>query len=127
MRGGECCLVLKKVYRKKGRKSSMSEQKFQGYTESFKLHVVGEVESGRISQCQARRRYGILGHSKILKLCRKYGRKSHNSGEKEMPEKNFELLCQANEIKALKRELEEARFKNVNTQIQRAQRRMLSR
>ena len=91
----------------------MEERKYQGYTESFKRHVVREVESGRISQCQAGRRYGILGHSTILKWCRKYGVKAGNSVENIMAEDDFEIRCQANEIKALKAELEEARFKNM--------------
>ncbi len=83
------------------------------FTESFKLHVVREVESGRITQCQAGRKYGILGHSTILKWCRKYGTRAMSSGAKVMDSKEFEQLRQANEIKALKAELEEARFKNM--------------
>ena len=91
----------------------MKESNFQGYTEAFKRHVVQEVESGRITQCQASRKYGILGHSTILKWCRKYGNKPKRNGNKVMPENNFELLRQANEIKALKQELEDACFKNM--------------
>ena len=56
------------------------------FTEAFKRHMVREVESGRISQSEASRRYGILGHSTILKWCRKYGRHifTRNSGAKRM-------------------------------------------
>lgn len=85
----------------------------QGYTEAFKLHVVKEVESGIIRECEARRKYGILGHSTILKWCRKYGNKPQLTGAKEMPDKDFEMKRQANEIKALKEELDESRFKNM--------------
>ena len=88
-----------------------------GFTEAFKLHVVREVESGRISQSEASRRYGIFGHSTILKWCRKYGRLlSHRNtrvGLKSMDEKEMELLRLQNENKALRQELEDARFKNV--------------
>ena len=87
------------------------------FTEAFKLHVVEEVESGRISQSEASRKYDILGHSTILKWCRKYGKQTPHKSRKErtgiMPQKEHELLLLNNEIKALKQELEDARFKNV--------------
>ena len=83
------------------------------FTEAFKRQIVFEVESGRISQCDASRRYGILGHSTILKWCRKYGITCPKSGENSMPDKDFELKRQANEIRALKVELEDARFTNM--------------
>jgi len=87
------------------------------FTEAFKLHVVGEVESGRISKSEAGRRYGILGHSTILKWRRKYGKlPSHRNmrlRSRSMDEKEIEMLRLQNEDKALKQELEEARFKNV--------------
>ena len=87
------------------------------FTEAFKLHVVEEVESGRITQSDAGRKYGILGHSTILKWCRKYGRhtsqrSTRNTGMR-MDKKENELLLLQNEIKALKQELEDARLKNV--------------
>lgn len=84
------------------------------YTEAFKRHVVGEVERGSISQSEANRRYGILGHSTILKWCRKYGAISSSSRRgATMEEHERELLRLQNEVKALKQELEDARFKNV--------------
>jgi len=52
----------------------MKEGMCARFTEAFKQHVVGEVEAGRISQSEANRKYGILGHSTILKWCRKYGK-----------------------------------------------------
>jgi len=87
------------------------------FTEAFKLHVVEEVESGRITQSDAGRKYGILGHSTILKWCRKYGRHTSQRSPKNtgmrMDKKENELLLLQNEIKALKQELEDARLKNV--------------
>ena len=83
------------------------------FPEAFKLHVVEEVETGRITQSDAGRKYGILGHSTILKWCRKYGKTPKMGGAKVMQDNKFELLRQANEIKALKQELEDARFKNM--------------
>jgi transposase-like protein len=95
----------------------MKEDMRAGFTEAFKRHVVGEVETGRISQSEARRRYGILGHSTILKWCRKYGKLPSHRGMRKgsirMDEKEIELLRLRNENKALKQELEDARFKTV--------------
>lgn len=95
----------------------MKEDRSARFTEAFKLHVVGDVESGIISQSEASRRYGILGHSTILKWCRKYGRlpthRGTRKGSMRMDEKEIELLRLRNEVKELKQELEHARFKNV--------------
>lgn len=43
------------------------------YTMSFKLSVVHEVESGLLSETQAKNKYGIQGRSTILLWLRKYG------------------------------------------------------
>ena len=89
----------------------------EGYTETFKMHVVREVENGKITQMEASRRYGILGHSTILKWCRKYGRLefTRSSGTRGivMEERDIELLRLRNEVHELKQELEAARIKNV--------------
>ena len=95
----------------------MKEVMCARFTEAFKRHVVGEVESGRTSQSEASRRYGILGHSTILKWIREYGRFSSHytrrAGLKGMDAKEIELIRLENENKALRQELESARFKNV--------------
>ena len=95
----------------------MKEGKRERFTEAFKRHVVLEVEMGRISQSEASRRYGILGHSTILKWCRRYGElpthRTTKAGVKRMDKHEIELLRLRNENKALRQELEDARFKNV--------------
>ena len=87
------------------------------FSESFKVHVVTEVESGRLRQSEAMRKYDILGHSTILKWCRKYGHSTpqqvRRTSGASMNKKDIEVLRMQNEIKALKHELEDARFKNV--------------
>lgn len=87
------------------------------FTEALKRHVVREVETGRISQSEACRRYGILGHSTVLKWCRRYGNhlppRTLGLRSRIMNEQEIELLQLQNEIKALKHELEDARFKNI--------------
>jgi transposase len=43
------------------------------YSQSFKLSVVKEVESGKIGNCAAMRKYGIQGHGTITAWRRKFG------------------------------------------------------
>ncbi len=89
----------------------------EGYTEAFKVQVVREVEDGKITQEDANRRYGILGHSTILKWCWKYGRlkftRSRGTKRMVMEERDIELLGLRNEVREMKQELEAARRKNV--------------
>ena len=93
----------------------MKKRPLHGYTEAFKMQVVREVENGRITKSQASERYGILGHSTVLKWCRKYGECVSTKASKGpvMSEKDIEIQRQANEIKALKEELDAARLKNA--------------
>jgi transposase-like protein len=45
------------------------------YSEAFKLQVVQELESGKLSSvCEANRRYGITGATTVNGWLRKYGR-----------------------------------------------------
>ena len=37
------------------------------FTESFKIHVIEEIETVRIIPPEANRKYDILGHSTIIK------------------------------------------------------------
>lgn len=86
-----------------------------GFSESFKMHIVAEIEAGRISQSEASRKHGILGHSTVQKWLRKYGTLRCDNGKKKvvMSKEAHEMLRLENEIKALKRELDDARLKNV--------------
>lgn len=43
------------------------------YTTSFKLQVVTEVEQGKISVSEAKRKYGIQGDATVTKWLRKFG------------------------------------------------------
>lgn len=86
------------------------------FSESFKIHVVTEIEAGRLSQSEANRKYGILGHSTILKWLRKYGTTGSIHVARKasvMSKEAHEMLRLENEIKTLKMELDEARLKNV--------------
>ncbi|MBT6837966.1 MAG: helix-turn-helix domain-containing protein [Bacteroidetes bacterium] len=45
---------------------------FISYNNSLKIRVVKEVLSGHLTQTEANRKYGIRGHSTILKWIRKF-------------------------------------------------------
>lgn len=87
-----------------------------GFSESFKIYIIDEIEAGRLSQTEANRKYGILGHSTVQKWLRKYGSVRYRNGKRKTPimsNETHEVLRLENEIKALKRELDDARLKNV--------------
>ena len=87
------------------------------YSEAFKLHVVSEIESGRLNKSEANRKYDIPGSTTVLKWCRKYGVLKHAAQQKAksvtMVNEAHEMVRLNNEIKALKGELDDARMKNV--------------
>jgi transposase len=86
------------------------------YSETFKIHVVTEVEKGGLSIAEANRKYNINGHSTVLKWCLKYGKRTNNQtymGGAVMAREEHEILRLHNEIKALKASLEDQRMKNV--------------
>lgn len=43
------------------------------FSESFKRQVVCEFERGILNKKQLQLKYGLKGHSQVLKWCRKYG------------------------------------------------------
>ncbi len=77
------------------------------YTMSFKLSVVQEVESGRLSIKGAMRKYGIQSHGTILNWVRKFGNfdrelQVSQMNKKKTPEQElFELRA---EIEVLKKQ-----------------------
>lgn len=83
-----------------------AERTFYRYSESFKLHVISEIESGHVTIEGARRRYGIKGGETVQKWLRCYG-KNHLLGKVvrvEHPEEKDRLK----ELEAKVRELESA-------------------
>jgi transposase-like protein len=88
-----------------------------GFSESFKIHVLDEVERGVITEAEAKRKYDILGHSTLQKWNRKYGKTVSCIKSKgvcvELTKEEQELMFLRNENKALKKDLEDAKLKNV--------------
>ena len=90
----------------------------RGFTEEFRRFVVTEIETGSRSSAGIGREYGILGHSTILKWCRRYGGNQHTimskPGRVGIPaEKDDRVLLLQNQVKVLERELRESRFKQA--------------
>ncbi len=86
------------------------------YSETFKIHVVSEVENGKLSLAEANRKYNIAGHTTVSKWCKKYGKGTNNQTHLRgtiMAKEEHEILRLHNEIKALKANLEDAHMKNV--------------
>lgn len=81
------------------------------YSESFKIKVVKEVESGVITKEQARRRYGIRGKSAVLNWCRKYGRYEHPGMEERIRDESEELKRLRADKAALEAELKASKLK----------------
>ncbi len=86
------------------------------YSETFKIHVVSEVENGKLSLAEANRKYNIAGHTTVSKWCKKYGKGTNNQTHLRgtiMAKEEHEILRLHNEIKTLKANLEDAHMKNV--------------
>ena len=90
----------------------------RGFTEEFRRSIVLKVESGEQSVTELKRQYGILGHSTILKWCRRYGGKQYPV----MPRKKVDVSLShqekqlqelRNQVKVLERDLKESRLKQA--------------
>ena len=78
------------------------------YSESFKMAVVREYESGILNKEQIKAKYNIGGKSAILDWCRKYGKLHYPfTVNKGRPMKD----PQKQRIKDLEKQLEDARLK----------------
>jgi len=86
------------------------------FSREFKLHVISEVETGKISKEEARLKYGIRGNSSILNWQRQFSQERTSQEMKRLPR-----LMQRQEleerIKELEKSLSEERFKTRAYQI----------
>lgn len=83
------------------------------YSESFKLHVISEIESGHLTIYGARRRYGIRGGETIQKWLRSYG-KNHLLGKVlrvESPEEKDRIKEQEAKVRELESALAHSQVK----------------
>lgn len=57
----------------------MSTRTIRRYSFPLKLHVVTEIEAGRLSVAQARRRFGIAGNETVYRWLRQFGKTPHTA------------------------------------------------
>jgi transposase-like protein len=81
---------------------------------AFKLHVISEVEKGEKTYKQAQKQYGIQGRSTVLVWLRKHGTLDWSKpSTKSITYMSKQKETPAQEIKRLKRELEDEKLKSM--------------
>jgi transposase-like protein len=86
------------------------------YSESFKLQVVRELESGDLAnQAEAHRRYGITGSATVARWIRKYGSPSlqRKVVYVQTPDEKSRLKALEREIRDLKRALVDSKVQEA--------------
>lgn len=86
-------------------------KRYLSFSESFKIKVVKEVESGVITKEEARRKYGIRGKSAVLNWSRKYGRYEHPGMGGRIRDESEELKRLRADKAALEAELKASKLK----------------
>ena len=87
------------------------------YSHSFKLQVVGEIESGQESTTSAQRKYGIQARSTVVSWLRKYGTFDwYNQTPSNMPKSAEQKLMELEQ----KVRLLEKQKKHLETQLERS-------
>ena len=56
----------------------MEPLKGRRYSETFKKHVIKEIQEGKFTPAEAERHYGIKGHSTVNKWLKKYSKEGLN-------------------------------------------------
>ena len=81
------------------------------YSEEFKLKVVHEVLRGEITKEACREKYGIKGHSTVLKWMRKFGltKEPIQMSQKKKKDRSLDLKA---EIRLLRKELSYEKLKS---------------
>lgn len=98
------------------------ERTIKKYSEALKQEVVSQVKSGLMSKEQAKRHYNILGKSAVLNWLRNYEKygvcsltlRSYSMSSKptDKPKNSVSAQEQAQRIKELERQLEDAQLLN---------------
>jgi transposase-like protein len=89
------------------------------FSEEFRRWAVSTIEAGELSGIELCDRYGIRGHSTLLKWCRRYGGKQYPVmktrliSASEITKEERQVLILRNQVKALESELKESRMKQA--------------
>ena len=87
-------------------------KKVNHYTDDFKIKVVQEVLSGKITKEECRSRYGIGGNSTVLRWIRTFTGKPTNFPKVSHKEKSDEVIRLREQLELLKKELEYEKLKS---------------
>lgn len=83
----------------------------KSYSESLKREVVRAIQLGLLSKEEARKKYGIRGHSAILKWIRTFEEQGSLTKRNYMDYKNTSKDALINRIKELERQLEDEKIR----------------
>lgn len=91
-------------------------KKVNHYTDEFKVRIVQEVLSGKITKEECRYRYGIKGNSTVLRWIRKFTG-AHTSFPQMIPrQKSDEISRLREQLELLKKELAYEKLKSSSYQ-----------
>jgi len=83
------------------------------YSEAFKAQVVSDVEDGKLSISEVRRKYGITGNATVQGWLKKYGKGAL------LPRRvRIEKMNEVDRIKALERQIEGLQKALAETQLE---------
>lgn len=88
-------------------------KKVNQYTDEFKLKIVEEVLSGKITKEECRYRYGIKGNSTVLRWIRKFTGSYTRFPNMSIEPKSSEIDRLREQLRLLKNELEYERLKST--------------
>ena len=88
--------------------------KVNHYTDEFKIRIVEEVLSGKITKEECRYRYGIKGNSTVLRWIRKFIGTYNRFPDMSTKPKSEEIEKLQEQLRLLKRELEYERLKSTS-------------
>jgi transposase-like protein len=89
-------------------------KKVNRYTDEFKIQIVEEVLSGKITKEECRYRYGIKGNSTVLRWIRKFTGSYARFPNMSIQPKSEEIDRLWEQLRLLKSELEYERLKSTS-------------
>ena len=91
-------------------------KKVNHYTDEFKVRIVQEVLSGKITKEECRYRYGVKGNSTVLRWIRKFTGAHTSFPKMSRRQKSDEVSRLREQLELLKKELEYEKLKSSSYQ-----------
>jgi transposase-like protein len=89
-------------------------EKVNQYTDDFKIRIVEEVLSGKITKEECRYRYGIKGNSTVLRWIRKFTGSYNRFPDMSIKSESEETARLQEQLRLLKNELEYERLRSTS-------------